>query len=154
MSDDERKPPASVVTDLRVAHLTKAVTRKGEIRFELHVPDNDSAAELAEDLGHAFYVRGMPYVPAREGPISVDEHEQDASRITVVYRPHGKRDLDEDMRCIVRNFAETEVPITDVVEKGIQQAFAALKELNAQGHAAAEAARRSAKTRPGGRERR
>jgi hypothetical protein len=149
---NEDKPPASVTTDLRVAHLIKAVTRKGEIRFELHVPENDSAPALAEDLRGGFYIGGMPYVSAREGPISVHEDGQDKSRIAAVYRPHGKRDPDKDMRAMVRVFSEMEIPITDKVKKGIQNAFDALKELDTPRHrsaVASELARRQVRKGPG-----
>jgi hypothetical protein len=145
---DEGKPPATVVTDLRIAHLTKAVTRKGEIRFDLHVPENDDVLSLAEDLRHGFYLGGMPYVPAREGPILVTEDKRDKAKITVLYRPHGKRDIDEDQRCIAKVFEEMEIPVNRVVAEGFEHAFDALKALNAQGHAAAEVARRSAKKGP------
>jgi hypothetical protein len=151
---DEGKPPASVTTDLRVAHLTKAVTHKRQIRFELHVPENDSAPELAEALRQGFFIRGMPYVPGFDGPISVDEHERDPSRITVVYKPHGKRDLAADMRALVAIFEEMEIPITDKVEEGMQAAFDALRAANAQEHGgavAAEAERRRSGKGPGGR---
>jgi hypothetical protein len=147
---DEREPPASVVTDLRVAHLTKAETRKGEIRFELHVPENDSASDLAGGLSNAFFLR-LVYAPAREGPISVDESERDPSKITVVYKPHGRRDPDADMRSIVTAFADMDVPVTAAVNERIGRAFDALKALGAPGPGtatAAEAARRTARKAP------
>jgi hypothetical protein len=158
MSDEREppaKPPTSVVTDLGARpQLTKAVTRKGEIRFELHVPENDSAPALAEDLRRGFFLGGMPRVPAKEGPIGVYEREHDKSTIEVVYKPHGKRSLDEDMRAMVAVFEEMEIPVTSAATEGMRQAFDALKTLNAQGRSsavAAEAERRSAKKGPRGR---
>jgi hypothetical protein len=142
-------PPKAIVTDLRVAHLTKAVARRGEIHFELHVPDNDDATDLAASL--AFKLLDMPFVPAREGPISVDAAKDDRSKVTIVYKPHGKRNLGEDMRTLTALLGDSEIPITDTVREGIGQAFDALRQLNAPGHASAEAARRSAKKGPRGR---
>ncbi len=146
---DEREPPSTVTTDLRVAHLTKATTRKGEIRFELHVPENDSAPNLAEDLCRGFFDR-MAYVPAHDGPINVNEDDRDKSKLVVVYKPHGKRNLHEDRRAIIRVFDEMEIPITQAVATGIEQAFASLEALNQPGHAAAERARRTTKRGPNG----
>jgi hypothetical protein len=151
MSDRE-PPPEPVVTEFHpTARLTRAVTTRGEIRFELLVPENVSAPDLAEELRLGFY-GGLPPVPGeRVGPISVNEDERDTSRITVLYKPDRPRKPSQDMPCIVSIFEETDIPITKSVKQGMQHAFDTLKALNAQGHAAAEVARRGAKKGPPGR---
>ncbi len=168
MSDKSEPPPRTVVTDLRVddarvAHLTRAVTRRGSIRFEFHVSENDSAADLADDLldGLSLTRRddgfaALPLIPGeRFGPISVHEDKRDKSKVVVVYKPDRVRIPSADMPGIIGAFEEMEIPMTSKVREGIQHAFAAFDELRAQeaGHAAAEAARRSAKKGPGGPER-
>ena len=151
MSDKPEPPSRTVETDLRVAHLTKAVTRKGEIGFELHVPENDSAPELAEILRQDLILK-MSHVPGeRFGPISVDEDERNPSKVTIVYKPDRVRNPRADMREIVSILEETAIPITQTVHDGIEHAFEALQALSTQGHAVAETTRRTAKKGPGDR---
>jgi hypothetical protein len=145
---DERKAASSVATDLRVAHLTRAVSRKSGIRFELHVPDNDSAPDLAESLRQGLF-RDLPEVPGEKlGPVSVDEDPRDKSKVTIVYKPDPKRNPRADMRDFINLFREMEIPVTDEIEKRIGSAFKAFDELKVGGHAAAELARRSERRGP------
>ena len=147
MSNDREPPPRTVVTDLHpAAQLTRAVTKKGEIRFELHVPKKHPDPDLAENLRRGLFLE-LPHVPGeRTGPFSVDEDERDKSKIVIVYRPDPKRSPRDDMPEIVRILEETPLPMTEEVREGIRQAFDALEALNARGHAAHEAARRTAKS--------
>jgi hypothetical protein len=156
MSDNPEPPPKSVVVDLQVAHLTKAVVSKSGIRFEFHLPEG-KVMGLVDDLLHTLYAgHALPDVPEeRFGPISVDEDKRGKSRAAVVYKPDRPRIPSADMPGIIGAFEEVGIPITSEVREGIQHAFAVFDELRAQeaGHAAAEAARRSAKKGPGGPER-
>jgi hypothetical protein len=148
----DREPPGTVVTDLHpAAQLTRAVTKKGEIRFELHVPENHRDPDLAEGLRCGFFGELPPVPGERFGPISVNEDERDKSKITVVYKPGRPRKPTQDMPRIVNVFEELEIPITKSVTQGMQHAFDALKTLKAPGHAAAEVARRRARKEPHGR---
>jgi hypothetical protein len=148
MSNEGEPPPAVAIDLYPAAQLTRAVVKKGEICFDLRVSTSNRDPDLAEGLRSGFFGE-LPLVPGeRFGPISVEEDKRDKSKITVVYKPDGPRKPGQDRARIVSVFEELDIPITKSITEGIQQAFDALEALNAQGHSAAEVARRNAKKRP------
>jgi hypothetical protein len=154
MSDD-REPPADVVTTFAPApQLTRAVTRKGEIRFELRVPENSSARDMAKPL-RAHFRGSMPRGPAGEVSTSVEVDDRDPSKFTVIYKPHARTrdDLERDIKRMFMIFGD--MSDGDVIP-GIRDAFNALEKLNGQEQGtavAAEIARRSGGKEPGSRKR-
>lgn len=153
MSDKPEPPRKSVVTNLQVPHLTRAVTTRDEVRLELHVPETENAAEIAEELRGALADR-MPYLRGeRPERVWVNEDPDDKSKLVIVYKSDRARALRYDVDPIIASLREVEIPLTDMIVEYVNEAFVARTELNEQhGSAvAAQAKRRSASKEPGGR---
>jgi hypothetical protein len=128
------------------AELTKAVVRKGEIRFNVSVTAEDRHGRVADGLRHSFAL--IDSVP---NPVRIEDR---GVEFTVVYQPRGRRSLQQDMRWIARALAESNVAVTPEVMDGMEEAFEAFKSVAGQERPSAvesEAARRGTARGPRGR---
>jgi hypothetical protein len=132
--------------------LTKASTRKGEIVFEIQVPDKSVFPVLAEYLRSSFH-ETLPFAANEsKGPITVEEPNNE--HVLVTYKPDRRRNISDDPARMLQVLSDAGIPVTTAVIDGMVQAFDNLKALNSpeQGSAvAALEAQRGGGKEPGGR---